>query len=203
MSTDPNGANLAARLFEQLLPFQTLDTLGHLWALCDGIYAMFEQVETLTATRSDELSGWANLLDIDAIDTDKLGYLAQFVGVALTPGLSDADQRAWISATTGFARCRPATIITQVQSTLTGTKTVTLRERVPNAWEYTVVTKPSETPDPTYTNQMIQEQKPGPDIVTHLMVESPDYEWVKDSYTTYAAVKAAYATYQDITNASI
>lgn len=202
-TTDKTGANLAARLFEQLLPFQTLDTLGHLWAMCDGIYAMFQQVETLTETRDDDLSGWANLLDIDKIDDDKLGYLAQFVGVTLKPGLSDADQRTWIKSLTGFARGRPATIITQVQATLTGTKFVDLRERVPNAWRYTVVTRPSETPNPTYTEQMIQEQKPGPDQATHLMFESATFEWVKDTYATFAAVRDGFATYQALTNATI
>jgi hypothetical protein len=203
VSTDPQGANFAARLFEQLLPFQALDQLGHLWALCDGIYAMFQAVEELTAERDDGLSGWANMVDINACPPQYLPYLAQFVGALVQPGLSDADQRAYIMSLPGFNRGRPATIISTVQSTLTGNKFVDLQERSGTAWQYTVVTKPSETPNPAVTVAAIQSQKVGPDQFTHLLVEHATYGWLAGEYATYADVVATYATYTDLASATL
>ncbi|HEX4501085.1 MAG TPA: phage tail protein [Scandinavium sp.] len=203
MSTDPQGANFAARLFEQLLPFQALDQLGHLWALCDGIYAMFQAVEELTAERDDGLSGWANMVDINACPSQYLPYLAQFVGAQVQPGLSDADQRAYIMSLPGFNRGRPETIISVVKATLTGSKFVDLQERASTAWRYTVVTRPSETPNPAATVAAIQSQKVGPDQFTHLLVEHATYGWLAGEYATYADVLAAYATYADLANATL
>lgn len=203
MSTDPQGANFAARLFEQLLPFQTLDQLGHLWALCDGIYAMFQAVEELTAERDDGLPGWASMVDINACQSQYLPYLAQFVGAQVQLGLSDADQRAYIMSLPGFNRGRPATIISTTQATLTGSKFVDLQERSGTAWQYTVVTKPSETPNPAATVAAIQSQKVGPDQFTHLLVEHATYGWLAGEYATYADVVATYATYTDLASATL
>lgn len=202
-TTDPQGANFAARLFEQLLPFQAIDQLGHLWALCDGIYAMFQAVEELTAERPDGLSGWANMVDINACPSQYLPYLAQFVGAEVKLGLSDADQRAYILSLPGFNRGRPATIISEVQATLTGGKFVDLQERTPTAWRYAVVTKPSETPNPAATIAALQAQKPGPDQFQHLLVEAATYGWLAGEYDTYAIVASTYATYADLRNATL
>lgn len=128
--TDPTDTTtFAYRLYEQLLPFQKLDTQGHLWALCDGFYAMFQEVEELIKDRDDGLPGYANMLDINACRSDFLSWLAQFVGANPMPGLSDTAQRGYIASLPGFNRCRPDTIKAAVAATLTGTKTVDLRER--------------------------------------------------------------------------
>lgn len=199
--TDPYGNNFAARLFDYLLPFQSIDTLGHLWALCDGIYAMIEPVETLTSDRDDGLSGWANMVDINACPSEYLPYLAQFVGASVKLGLTDEQQRQYILSLPGFNRGRPATIIAEVQTTLTGTQFVDLQERTGTAWDYTVVTKPSETPNPALTQAAIQSQKPGPDQFTFTMTEVATYGWLAGQYATYGALPPAYATYNALANA--
>jgi hypothetical protein len=202
-TTDSQGANFAARLFEQLLPFQSIDELGHLWALCDGIYAMFQQVEELTAERDDGLHGWANMVDINKCPSQYLPWLAQFVGAEVKLGLSDADQRAYIMSLPGFNRGRPATIISAVKATLTGTKFVDLQERTPTAWRYAAVTKPSETPDPAAVLTALQSQKVGPDQFVHLLIEHATYGWLAGEYDTYADVAATYATYADLASATL
>lgn len=202
--TDPTDTTtFAYRLFQELAPFQPLDTHGHLWALCDGIYAMIQEVEQLTTERADGLPGYANLLDINAVRSDFLGWLGQFVGANLMPGLTDAQQRQYIASLPGFNRCRPATIISAVQATLTGAQYVDLQERAGGAWKYTVVTKPSQTPNPALTRAAIQAQKPGPDQFTHLLTESATYQWAAGQYASYTALKAAYPTYQALANATI
>lgn len=211
--TDPTDeTTLAYRLYEQLAPFQSLDTNGHLWALCDGIYAMFQEVEELITERADGLPGYANMLDINAVRSDFLAWLAQFVGATLKPGLDDQAQRDYIASLPGFNRCRPATIIATVANTLTGSQFVELRERhwldsngnwVQDAWRYTVITKPSETPNVALTQAAIQDQKPGPDVAFHWMIEAVDYAWVDATYATYADIEAAFPTYADLLNAQL
>jgi hypothetical protein len=203
-TTDPTGSNFAARLFELLLPFQSIDQLGHLWALCDGIYAMIQPVSDLIAERPDGLHGWANMVDIEAIPSQYLPYLAQFVGAETQPGLTDAQQRAYIMSLPGFNRGRPATIVSVTQATLTGTQFVDLQERYDgNAWRYNVVTKPSETPNPSLTQAAIQSQKPGPDQFIFTMTEVATYEWLAGEYETYGDLPDQYATYGDLSTTEL
>lgn len=209
--TDPHGSNFAARLYAQLAPFQPLDQLGHLWAFCDGIYAMIQEVESLTTGRDDGLPGWANLVDIDACRDEDLAYLGQFVGVELVPGMTPDQQREYIRALPGFYRCRPATIIAAVKATLTGTKYVDLVERQWNdgsgwqddAWRYTVITKPSETPNQALTIAAIQSQKPGPDLFYYIGIEAATYAWLGVEYDSYTEMQAAYPTYAALRDAQI
>ena len=193
----------ADRLYEQLEPFHQGDVNLNLWVLCDGIGAMFETVEALTADRDDGLAGYANLLDVNNCDTDKLNYLGQFVGVRLRPDYDDAQQRAWIQERRISKRGRPASIVQAVKETLTGTQYCQLTERIGTAWHFTVITKPSETPSTTATDNAIKSQKPGPDTYTFTQTEYPTYGWVRDTYTSWAALQAAYPTYGDLTNAVI
>jgi hypothetical protein len=203
-TTDPNADNFATRLYDLLLPFQTLDTEGHLWALCDGIYAMMQDVETLITQRDDGLHGYANMLDVWACQAKYLPWLAQFVGALTQPGLTEDQQREYIYSLPGFNRGRPATIIAATKTTLIGGQFVDLQERTGgSAWQYTVVTKPSETPNPAATVAAIQSQKPGPDQFTHLLVESATYDWLAGEYDTYSQVPPAYATYTVLSNATI
>ena len=202
MSVIGDGS-FADRLYEQLQPFQLSDTQLHLWVLCDAIGCMFDQVEQLTATRSDGLPGYANLLDIDACPTENLGYLGQYVGVNLRDDLNDDQQREWVREKRNFNRGTPQAAKDGIQETLTGTKFTAINERIGTAWHYTVITKPSETPNPALTEQVILNHKPGPDTYTHTMVEYPTYGWVRDTYNRYSQLKATYPTYGDLTKAEI
>jgi hypothetical protein len=202
MSTIGDGS-FADRLYEQLLPFQRLDQSLQLWVFCDAYGCMFQPVEDLTTTRDDDLVGYANLIDIDTCPEENLGYLGQYVGVNLRGDLTGDDQRDWVRQKRNFKRGTPQATIDAVKETLTGTKFVALNERIGTAWHYTVVTKPSETPDPALTDRAILAHKPGPDTYNHNQTEYPTYGWVRDTYNLYSDLQAAYPTYGDLTNAEI
>src|SRR6516162_3491807 len=91
---------------------------------CDGIGSMFEQVELISGQSDAGDPGFSILLDILRIPIEWLGYLAQFMGATDNQSLSDDDRRAWIQSASGFARSRPASITSAVQSTLTDTQFV-------------------------------------------------------------------------------
>jgi hypothetical protein len=181
-----------------------------LWALCDGIYAMIQQIETLTTERPDGLHGWANMLDIWKCAEEFLPWLAQFVGAMTKSGLTEQQQREYIYSLPGFNRGRPSAIIAAVKAA--GPQFVRLVERryldgtgvwQDNAWRYTVITKPSETSDPAAVQAAIQSQKPGPDQGYWKGIEAATYAWVALEYSTYADVMAAYPTYAALRDAQI
>lgn len=191
-------ATFAERLFDEL---SAAEAGPDFELLCEGIGAMFQPVEDIAGDDEETgAPGFSSLLDINRAETDALGFLAQFIGARLLPNVSEADQRAWIESGAGFARGRPGAIKSTAMATLTGDKVVILRERDGSAWRYTVITKPSETPDATHTQQVLQSQKPGPDIMTHVQSDYIDYEWLKENEADYSALDADFATYDDIKN---
>jgi hypothetical protein len=201
--------SFADRLYSQeLAPFAALDVPDaqgrkHLWILCDAIGCMFQPQEDLAALRPDGLSGYANLVDVNTIKAAWLGYLGQFVGVVLRAGLTDDAQRAWVAARRVAQRGRPATMKEDIQETLTGTQFVQIVERVGTAWHFTVVTKPSETPDPNLTYRQILNHKPGPDTFDHDLIENVTYRYVLDTYHDAQELMDTYATYRDLATAVI
>lgn len=202
MSTIGDGS-FADRLYEQLRPFQRDDQQLHLWVFCDAFGLMFEQVEVLTTERDDGLVGYANLVDINACPDENLDYLGQYVGVNLRADLSGDAQREWVREKRNFKRGTPQATVDAVKDTLTGTQYVAMNERIGTAWHYTIITKPSETPDPTLTDRAILAHKPGPDTYNHNLTEYPTYGWVRDTYNLYSDLQATYPTYGDLTNAEI
>jgi len=200
--------SFADRLYAELAPFARLDKPDaqgrkHLWILCDAIGTMFQQVEDLTSLRPDGLDGYATLVDATSIPAAWLGYVGQFVGVVLRAGLTDDAQRAWVIQRRVSLRGRPKTMIEDIQETLTGTQFCQVVERVGTPWHFTVVTKPSETPDPAKTQRQILNHKPGPDTFDHDLIEVVTYRYVKDTYPSYRNLMTAYTTYRDLANAVI
>lgn len=210
MSTSPT---FAERLYEQLAPFAAMDELGHTWALCDGIGAMFQPQEDLAADRPDGLSGYASLLDIDSMDPndddldDKLAYLGQFIGESVQLGLSNQQKIDWIRDIHQWKRGRPATTLAAIAPYLVPGARITVRERDGSAWRYTLITRTADTLNSTAIAQRIQEQKPGPDIAQYFVRDTADYEWLAtpadSGMTTYDDLKTSgtYLTYGDLANA--
>jgi hypothetical protein len=114
--------------------------------------------------------GWSGIVDLKRAPAKALGWLAQFVGVRLAPGLSDPAQRARIAATDGFNRGTPAAIVAAAQQYLVDTKTVTLTERDGGAYKLTVETLASETPDAAQVEAAIRSQTPAGIALTYAAV---------------------------------
>jgi hypothetical protein len=196
-------ASFAARLYAMLGPLAALDEQVS-WSLLiylNALGQMFQQLEDWLRDQPDA-PGWSLLLDLERCPDEALPWLAQFVGVRLLPGSSPADQRARIASTDGMRRGTRAALIGAAQSTLTGTQTVTFRERDGDpadkpdyAYYLGVITYTDQTPNPTATLNALLAQKPGGIVLDYRTASGQDYQQVRTDYATYAALKAAYSDY--------
>jgi hypothetical protein len=131
---------------------------------------LVDQVVRDTAT----IPAWQAIRDPDAAPAEFLPWLAQHVGVQLQPGDSEVAQRARISQTAGFDAGTVKAIVTNVQRTLTGTKTVRVLERVSgDPWAMTVITRTSETPDAAAAQAAALEQTPAWIVLTFVTSNAP------------------------------
>lgn len=202
----PTLESFAQALYDSMLPMQ-YDEANQDYALAKflaGIGTGFQQVEDYGRAQGD-IPGWASLMDPDLCPPEALGWLAQFVGVTLQPGLSDSAQRAWVKSTDGWFRGTRNAIIAAAQHTLTGQQRVVFRERdgaahgisaspdyayVLSIWTYSV-----ETPNPTATLNAILAQKPAGIVLFYNSAVYQDYQNVKTTNATYAVVKSTFSTY--------
>jgi len=167
-------SSVGADLYDRLAPLAALDD-AHDFAfahLCNAIGLMRQQVADLSEDRGAR-PGWAGLADVETAPANALAWLAQIVGIRATQGATEAVQRAEVRRHAGAARGRPASMIAEVQPTLTGSKTVRLLERTSSAWTFTVVTRTSETLNATATLAAIERQRPGGDLAAHLISDAP------------------------------
>lgn len=190
--------NVADMIREQTRPWAENDPSGHYLALAEGIAAMFQPIADLVSD-SDEGPGWSPLLDINRVAVGNLGYLAQFIGKDLLPGLSDADQRARIRSTDGQDRGRPEALVGAAQQFLTGSKRVVLRERFgDNAWHVQLVTRVDETPDPAAVERAVMAQKPGGIIMHFAVSDGADWETIRLTFGSWSAVRDEFDNWQAV-----
>ena len=168
--------------------------------LLDAIAAMHQEVADLAQDTVDEDPGWSIVLDAQRVPAKALSWLGQFVGVTaqeLLP-LNEAGQRAMLRTRPKFARGTPLALVAAVQATLTGEKTVFLRERYGGAWKLSVRTITGQTPDQAKTVAAILTQKPAGITLDYAAVVGQDYQDVLDNNTDYADLLATYDTYNDV-----
>lgn len=170
---------------------EEIDEDGSLALFIGAIGEMSQEIDTLV--RGDP--PWATLLDVDNIPAQYLPWLAQSVGVQLTEGMSEADQRTTIKKTGGWLRGTPASIKEAAKLHLTGSKTVIFRERNTSPYNFHVVTRTSETPDSAVVLAAMMAEKPAGLVMTYAVVPGQDYQELLDNHATYQIVLTAYATY--------
>lgn len=189
-------------LYDSLGPW-TAEDESQGWPLlkyCGALAAMFNQIETYARDAADA-PGWSNIVDPDRAPGDaELEYIGNFVGVDLPAGLSTDAKRALIKGVSSFKRGTLNAMIAAAQSKLTGTKTVLLRERDGGAYNLTVVTYTSETPDAAAVLAAIKSQKPAGIILTYTTSTGATYIVIRASYATYTAQRAAFTTYNGLRN---
>lgn len=176
---------------ERLEPFLN----APLEVLLDAIGVMFEQVQEIVV--DGDQPGWT--VPVTLADAKELGWLGQFVGVRLAPALTDAEARVAIDAVAGFSRGTPSAIVNAAARTLTGNKSVKFYERAGgNAYDLTVITYSSQTPDPTATEAAIRALKPAGIVLTYLVVDGLTYAQLEADYATYAVVDSTFADYLEV-----
>lgn len=197
---------VGARVFAELAPLATDDASysSSLEVLCDAQGIMFEQVAELVEPGPNGEPPWSALVDVDRCPTFALPWLGQIVGVTVDTSKPDAQQRQQIRDEDGMKRGTVGALVTAAQATLTGGKTVIVRERdatacpTEPAYGITVVTFTSETPDPTLTEAAARRAKAAGLVLQYLTEDGQDFEQVREDFATFADLAAGYATFDDM-----
>ncbi len=166
--------SVAADLYGRLAPLAALDEDNdHAFAvLCGAIGAMWQTVADLSEDR-DGRPGWAGMSDVELAPGYALPWLATHAGVKLTQGATEDAQRDEVRRRSGVARGRPASMIAKAKTTLTGAQEVRLTERAGSAWQIVVHTRVDETTDADATLAALMSEKPGGDVLTHIVGDAP------------------------------
>lgn len=127
--------------------------------------------------------GWSRPLDPSRATRSELAFLAQFAGVKLTPGAETEQWRQEITSPPAFARGTAAALVSAAQVHLTGNKLVTVNERDGGAYQLSVTTRTSETPDPAAVERALQANKPAGLILTYSTVAGQTWNEVPPTMT--------------------
>jgi hypothetical protein len=184
------------RLYEGMTPIAYADAehgdaLRHFLGALGVAHQPLEEVIADT----ENGPGWAIVFDVDTCPAWGLPWLAQLVGVQLPVGITEAEARDRIRVPVGFARGMVAATVAAAQRKLTGTRKVTVIERVEgNAYQYTVVTRSSETPDPAGTERDIRAEKPVGLLLTYVVSTGPIVDELEGSINDQTGTVGDYLT---------
>jgi hypothetical protein len=165
---------------------------------------MFKEIEFLARDTANGETGWSVILDLDRIPNKGLPYIAQFLGTGVIPGITDAEQRERIRASTNLERGTANQLRRAAALHLTGRKVVLFRERDHAAcaseppYGLTIITYADETPDPAQTLLDIMSQKPAGIVLRYVTATGQDYEQLFHNNASYGVVYTKYATYQGV-----
>lgn len=212
----PDTTDFQEQLYDAIGPLTYGDSDDNDWALLIYVGAhasMFDQMEEYIRYDDDGTPGWGRLMDIDRTPVEVIPWLAQFKGVQNVPtNLTEQGQRDYVKSTDGFKRGTTDAIIGAAQQTLTGTKTVIVRERDPSvdttvggegAYGMTVLTYTSETPDSAVVLANILKQKAGGLLLAYSTVTGAIYLLIRTTYATYNDIKtgaSSFLTYTGLRN---
>jgi hypothetical protein len=146
-------------MYDQLEPVAGPDPdIGwHLLAYVNAIGEMFQQVADLAEDGDNGEPGWSIIVDINRIPDEGLPYIAQFIGMAFVSGIDAPTMRQQIRDHTSWQRGTPAALMAAVRLFLTGTKTVQMQERNPDAYAFQVIIWASEAPaDTSSTSPLVR-----------------------------------------------
>ena len=105
--------------------------------------------------------GWSILMDATRVPDSAVPWLAQFVGVAVTAGMTVAGQRAQMVGLSTWKRGTVAALEAAPVPFLTGSQTVIVKERDTSPYHFEVETYASETPNQNLVLAALLTQKPG------------------------------------------
>lgn len=109
----------------------------------DAISSQYAVTEAYTRDDATHV-GWGQLLDVNVCPTDALPWLAQFSGVSIPVGSTDAQMRALIVGQPATRRGTIASLVAILQGYLTGTQLVNVYERTPDPYSFSIVCQASQ-----------------------------------------------------------
>lgn len=157
-----------------LLRFISL--IGDQAGYVEGLLDRFNYIPTWAGGPTTGPGSTSDLVNPATADVAWLPWLAQLVGITLPAGASPTTQRSLISgASANWARGSRASMIAAAQSQLTGGQFVRIVDHVGgDMWRMEVITRASETPQPsTVISEIIATgNKPAGVILTQLYYEA-------------------------------
>lgn len=148
---------------------------------------------------TDDRVGWGVLFDPDEAPVEGLPYLSQFVGAVLTQDMDEEGRREEIKTPATWRRGGVEQLVTAIQRTLTGSKTVVVEERhTDNAWRMWVRTLEGETPYPAVTAAALMENKVIGIVPLYEAVTSIAWSDLVADYTHWSDVVSTFSTWQDV-----
>jgi hypothetical protein len=193
MAEPPDLQPVAQELYALVAPLQ--------FAEDQYDYALAKLIQALTLADeepyyfSEDISA---LTDINRTPTKALPWLGQFFGLRPKPDLDDPEQRDRIRTTDGWNRGRVSAIVGAAQQYLTGAKQVSIHERDPDAYSYSVVTYADQTPDSEAVRMALLEAKPAGLNMTYAVMAGQTFHDLRDAQATFLAARTAYATFRDM-----
>ena len=151
--------DVTQRMYDQMDPVASQDAaIGwHLLAFVNSIGEMIQEVDDLAGDGDNGEPGWSIIVDINRIPDEGLPYLAQFIGMTFFEGTDAATMRQQIRDHISWQRGTPNAIMSGVRLFLTGTKTVQMQERNPDAYAFQVIIWASEAPaDTSATSPLVR-----------------------------------------------
>lgn len=191
-------------LYGQLYAWQAEDPANdwHLLKYIGAISAMFDQIAGYALDTTDGWPGWAILLDVDRCPVEALDWLGQFVGVQPVPIAVGETQTAYVArkrevirAAEGLNRGTVKAMIQAAQMTLTGTKKVYLNERSGGAYNLSIATLASETPNSALTQAALVAQKPAGIILTYNTIVGGDFLTLRNTHTDFTTVRSHFTDF--------
>lgn len=186
-------------IYEALGRFREDDTSGHLHDFIEALGTDLDQIDSIVGEGENDEPTWTATFDLDRAPTSVLPWLAQFVGVQVTPSMSDTDVRAAIRLPAGYSVGTHPAILTGIQRMLTGTKRVVIRTRTPDAGTLYIRTLSSETPDPAAVQREIRNNlMPWHLTLDYQAVSGISYIDLAAMFTDYDDLAAADLTYDEV-----
>jgi hypothetical protein len=130
---------------------------------------LFQLVEDWASDTDNDEPGYSLLVDATRVPNEGIAWLAQFVGVTLTQGLTYAQQREQL---TGLASWKRGTIDAFKNAPLpwlSGTQTVIVKERDTSPYHLLVYTLASETIDQNAVLRALLSQKPAGLVLQYIV----------------------------------
>jgi hypothetical protein len=204
-----DGSNLWEQLYNSLGYHRETDpATGYaLRRFCEAWCAPLQRIHDIVRERPSFPGGGPNdaflpsfgvLFDPDLCPAESLPYLAQFVGVVITPEMSEEQLRNEIREPTGWKRGQPESLRIATRRTLQPVADeepiVIIRPRTPEPGRHYIRTLLAQTPDPARTEGVILENLPAWELLDYEAIDGVTVLDVASSakWTTVADLAAAW-----------
>jgi hypothetical protein len=199
-----DNSQLWELLYESLGFHVDDDATGDLQRFCEAWCAPAQPMYDVAREREDGTPPWSVLFDPDLCPANALPYLAQYVGIVITPEMSEAQIRNEIKQPTGWRRGQTESIRIAARRTLVPVEDeelfVIIRPRTPEVGRHYVRTLVAQTPTPVRTEAVIRAALPAWEVLDYAAISGESFtDLTASKYTTFGAVAAAFPTFQDLT----